>query len=278
MYSHCKHEDSHDEFLKSDDALFHYTRSSTTLEYILDSKLFKFSLLNNTNDPYEYKEKIFMATGWGWDECVEKNINLAKEHINNIIKKQVVFSSFCCNSSKNGNPTYGYSRPRMWSQYGEGHKGVCLVFSKTDISNTLEHDYGSESYVIFQDSMKYKDNLINGSRHHCLCADKDTFEIDTPYNYACKHIEAYYQDMFFFKQMDYKDEHEYRIILLTKGDRALEENGIYINIESSLKGIILGDRFPKVYYSLVKDICKNLKIKLKYFHYEAGEFLLLDKP
>jgi hypothetical protein len=48
------------EYIKtSDDALFHYTKVSTSIEHILHTKKFKLSVFNDTNDPNEYKHKLF---------------------------------------------------------------------------------------------------------------------------------------------------------------------------------------------------------------------------
>ena len=44
-------------FLDSEDAIFHYTKRETAMEYILNNKTLKFGLLKNTNDPYEYKKR-----------------------------------------------------------------------------------------------------------------------------------------------------------------------------------------------------------------------------
>ena len=41
-------------FLDSDDAIFHYTKRETAMEYILNTKTLKFGLLKNTHDPYDY--------------------------------------------------------------------------------------------------------------------------------------------------------------------------------------------------------------------------------
>ena len=31
----------------------------------------------------------------------------------------------------------GYARPRMWEQYGDNHRGVCLVFDKAELHATV---------------------------------------------------------------------------------------------------------------------------------------------
>ena len=43
-----------EEFIKSDDAIFHYTRASVALEKILFDGKFRLSLLKDTNDPHDH--------------------------------------------------------------------------------------------------------------------------------------------------------------------------------------------------------------------------------
>ena len=43
------------EYIETEDALFHYTKTSVALEKILYTQKFKLSLLKDTNDPREYK-------------------------------------------------------------------------------------------------------------------------------------------------------------------------------------------------------------------------------
>ena len=52
------------EFVKSDDALFHYTSFNVAIEHIIDKDELRLTSLINTNDPLEYKYKVFDAVGW----------------------------------------------------------------------------------------------------------------------------------------------------------------------------------------------------------------------
>jgi hypothetical protein len=54
-----------EDYLQTDDAIFHYTTLGTGLELILPSKQLRLSSLQNTNDPQEYKFLLLNATANG---------------------------------------------------------------------------------------------------------------------------------------------------------------------------------------------------------------------
>ena len=79
-------------FLDSEDAIFHYTKRETAMEYILNNKTLKFGLLKNTNDPYEYKKKSIIT-------CTvesEKEKDFKNNSIEDIIQN-TLFLSFSTN-------------------------------------------------------------------------------------------------------------------------------------------------------------------------------------
>lgn len=127
-------------FLDSQDALFHYTASSVALEHILYHKKFKLSKFMRTGDPKEYKDILFnigfhfLATNENKKEEITQKEN-AQGHINSILKEKIRVMCLCTNSDQNG-----WSKFRMWSQYGEGHYGICLVFSRSKLENYLKNN------------------------------------------------------------------------------------------------------------------------------------------
>jgi hypothetical protein len=35
----------------------------------------------------------------------------------------------------------GFSRPRMWQQYGDNYRGVCMIFDRAALQRALRHLY-----------------------------------------------------------------------------------------------------------------------------------------
>ena len=137
-------------FLDSDDAIFHYTKRETAMEYILNNKTLKFGLLKNTNDPYEYKKSIITCTVESEKEKDFKN-NSTEDIIQNTL-----FLSFSTNLIDDSNLIRkGYEKSRMWSQYGENHEGICLVFSKESLLEIIKKEL-SENYIIYYEKINYE--------------------------------------------------------------------------------------------------------------------------
>jgi hypothetical protein len=244
-------------FLNSDDAIFHYTKKETAMEYILNNKQLKFGLFHSTNDPHEYKRRLTSAVGWG---DINESLYLESMNLIDNTIQNTAFLSFCGNSNNKG-----YEKPRMWSQYGQNHSGICLVFSKESLIKTIKDEL-SQDYLIYDEDVNYKE------------IDSESLNIDDNLivnEIIINHIKQDYKNIFFQKHLDYKDENEFRIILVQKNENN-HLKGNLIDISNSLKFIILGDRFPKVYLPTIKDLSSKLNINYKKLHWEHNQYFLLE--
>ncbi len=246
-------------FLNSDDAIFHYTKKETAMEDILNKKQLKFSFYYSTNDPYEYKKRLTSAFGWG---DINESLYLESMHLIDTTIQNTSFLSFCNNSNNTG-----HKKPRMWSQYGQNHSGICLVFSKESLMTTIKNEL-SQNYLIYDENVNYKE------------IDFESLNIDNndliANEIVMTHIKRDYKNIFFQKHLDYKGENEFRIVLIQK-----DKNPFYqsppVDISNSLKLIILGDRFPNVYLPTIKDLSTNLNIEFKQLHWEHNQYFLFKK-
>lgn len=245
------------DFLNSDDAIFHYTKKETAMEYILNDKKLKFGLFHSTNDPHEYKKRLTPAFGWG---DINKSLYLESMNLIDNTIQNTAFLSFCGNSNNKG-----FKKPRMWSQYGQNHSGICLVFSKESLIKTIKNEL-SQNYLVYHEDVNYKE--IDSES---LNIDNDNLSVN---KVVLNNIEKNYQNFLFQKHLDYKDENEFRIILVQKNEMNRYKD-ILIDISDSLKFIILGDRFPKVYLPTIKDLSSKLNIACKKLHWEQNQYFLL---
>ena len=159
-----------DKYVESADALFHYTKISTAIEHILHEKRLKLSILKYTNDPREYKLKIRSSFGRvlskevpTYDELESK----ANAKINRIYRYESRVMCFCTNTKpililSNGTSledehalSNGWNKSRMWSQYGQDHYGVCLVFSKKELERILSETQVQSEIYYKADYVKY---------------------------------------------------------------------------------------------------------------------------
>lgn len=269
-----------DDFIKyisSDDALFHYTQRATALENILYEGSFKFSYLKNSNDPYEYSPKLFGAGGYSWDDGVKEHIDSTEDILESIFAKQTLFISFCSNEFEdNSLISCGFLKLRMWAQYGENHKGVCLIFSKEKLSNLFKNQFAQDQYMTFDGYIDYVEYVNADVDHIVLAIDHDTFNNFHPENIAFKHLEKYHKKLFFRKPFDYRDEQEYRFVIVKKNDQGPYTMEPLFKIEGCLKGIILGDKFSVVYYPTIKSVCNKMNIQCKKLHWNSDEFIPIN--
>lgn len=231
------------DFLNSEDAIFHYTKRETAMEYILNNKTLKFGLLKNTNDPYEYKKRNTVICQIATNELKEISNSLDDTILN------TPFLSFCTNSKIQK----GYIRPRMWSQYGQNQAGICLVFSKKLLIKTIKKEL-SKNYTIYNKKMNYK-----------------KIEIDPSTESESEYIQSFYKNIFFQKHIDYKDESEFRIVLVQKNEENTYKD-LFVDISNSLKLIILGDNFPKKHLAIIKKLSLELNVEHKKLLWEDNQY------
>jgi hypothetical protein len=262
------------EYIKTEDAIFHYTKKAIAIEEILFSKRLKLSCLKDTNDPREYKSHLPNMFGWSLPDDIP---NLKKDvHpvIDSILKSECRLLFFCSNKKPSvilENKTQiedehsyskGWCKSRMWSQYGESHFGICLVFSKKKIEEALKseerkiHRYQAD-YVKYLQKERIAWNAVT--------LDGNRLMEEGVQRYSKAFVLENMDELFFRKHADYRDESEYRIVVFDP-----EKKMEYIDIGSSIKGVIVGDRTPKVYFSLINKLCEALQIESRRLHWDKG--------
>jgi hypothetical protein len=253
-----------DKYIDSDDAIFHYTKLSNAIEILFTKKL-KLSLLKHANDPREDKDKIFSTSCRGLPEDSTGEISKeAHPIINRILRSESRILCFCSNKKptlilKDNNTVIdehncleGWNKSRMWTQYGENHCGICLVFSKESLEKELEAkrhqilDYKCGYVQYFKEGkMPFRTTTLDGNKF-----------VKEGAAYLRRHVIDNSEHFFYRKHIDYRDEAEYRPVVFDP-DGKLE----YLDISSSIKGVIAGDGTHKSYFRLINQLSEQLKIK-----------------
>ena len=238
--------------------LGHFT-NLRSLELILEKKKMKFSVLSNTNDPFENRNLLFKVA------IQKKNLRivtttdrLSKENFKNY------FKLICMTQAEQID--YIYEKPRMWEQYGDKHNGCCLVFDK----NSFDYEFESikkanEFYAsrkVFYTLEKNKDKIqsmmfdeIIESRLRKIGFKKN---IITDYIWENRGI------LLFQKMSDWMTEKEYRYCIYS-----FENENRYINISESLKEIILGEKVTNEYTKMLAKRYENEDViisKIEWFN------------
>jgi len=134
----------------------------------------------------------------------------------------------------------GFCRPRMWAQYADKHKGVCLIFDREQLRVAIEASVEASSRL-FRGSVVYRNRsqaqpLIN---NHFLL-DFDSIRGRGLDNTIREHVSRYWRELFFEKAEDWRDEREFRWVVW---DTNHEQH--FVGFEKALRGIIVGPDFDE---------------------------------
>jgi len=265
------------EDLMSTDLIYHFTNFKTALELILDKNCFKFSTLNNTNDPLEYK-KISFHQSWikkNYDDL--SKINEYDEEINRNIKRKLKIACFSTNEiprimeedlkeirKKTFPAVY---RSRMWSQYADNHEGVCLVFSKSKLIESLQNIENINGKNLFYGNMTYQYKF---GFNNVEFLDGNEM-LDDNALYFRKWLRKNYSNLLLKKHIDYNTESEFRIIVF-------DPDNMFDNfaIDYSLYGIICGDKVSELFYPTIKKLTERYNAKCGELFWWNGEPNIID--
>lgn len=242
-----------EELLKNkntDKFLYHYTSIETGLEHILESGQLMFSPLKNVNDPYEYKIDADLMYFKNSEET--PNFNEYKKRFNEIATEDIKVACFSIDDEKllqkfsghiNIECGRGYSKPSMWTQYADENRGICLIFERASFIEMVEKHLKNSKFL--SRNITYDNNISLEKDPFCIdLKDSVNKDIDI---LLTEHIDTHINEIIFKKNLDWSNEQEYRFIVFDK-----ERENIYLPYEESLKGIVLGDRFPKTYINILK--------------------------
>ena len=220
--------------------LFHYTTYSAALGILLSQQM-RLGPLVNKNDPLEFenhRDDGRVICNNPSDEDLDIIVN---DYVNAVEEKErsVRFASFAMDmpfynppkdSQENcyNNLSKGWARSRMWAQYADNHKGVCLIFDKESLVKSFENAFDlCETYC---KEVTYTNNL---------------YPLQESLEQNCKSLLTSEKiDFLFQKCQDFRDEQEFRLLLINKDLKETNEL-VSFSITDSLCGIIPGVNFPK---------------------------------
>jgi len=218
----------------------HYTSLDVCCEHILPTAKLRFSPLQNTNDPYEFKKRLShyylvndTSTPVGSDQISFDTVNERYlEIVQNHVKVLCVTGAL---QSKQMPKLRCYMRPRMWAQYGDNHLGAALLFDRTKLEASLNDSLPN---AIFKDVNYVPKFEMNDSYKVRLTPSADISE--SIYN----HLETYIDQIFATKNVDWESEDERRSILINRKTPGFE----FVEYGDSLVAIVMGINADSVKY------------------------------
>jgi hypothetical protein len=143
----------------------------------------------------------------------------------------------------------------MWSQYGNGHKGVCLKLNKSLLDYELKNFEQTDGYKIFCNHIKYLQKLKSPTFPQKI--DKDLHSSLAQKN----HKQLFYQ-----KTDCWIGEHEYRCVkLFAPGANNGEDS--FLDISKALEEVFFGKKVKK-------EKLKNIDLKdYSFVDFEWGQII-----
>lgn len=221
--------------------VYHYTKAATARDFILKDRTLLLGDYASTNDPKESKAWEFglvtfenrdigsyehsKLSGWFSHElksrtrlaCFSKDrAPLTGNHMSDILNR-------------------GYARPRMWAQYADKHTGVCLVFLRTRLVELTKAALGG-GWLMHGDVHYKNRGILDKNERPEFMLNVDLYEALGPKAYVRSHIQTCNRFLFFEKLEDWRDEHEWRIVVVAESPQR-----ILVPIETALVGVLHGD-------------------------------------
>ncbi|CAM3354185.1 DUF2971 domain-containing protein [Zobellia roscoffensis] len=106
--------------------IYHYTKLTTAIEFILPSMTLRTNFLNKMNGPKENQEWAFGGVNIDYKGMYPDTYS-SETHINNQKKLgEEIKSKIQALCFVHSDQYKGFENEMMWTQYSKNHKGICL--------------------------------------------------------------------------------------------------------------------------------------------------------
>lgn len=207
----------------NEDIIYHYTKASTAINFILYNNQLRFSKRKKSIDPIESKmaqrRTIFYNAGNDDGKIKYDSYGLSDKLATEIRKLEELFCQICfCKNTLgsdfasenyhtqfNGNEElFGFTKPRMWERYADNYHGTCLAFSKKKLIKRNKDNYNliyqDVEYLKYAELAERKIDYISGN--YVNNAGYDKYKVE---------LEKIVESSFFCKHIDYSGENEFRM-------------------------------------------------------------------
>jgi hypothetical protein len=245
---------------------YHYTTLAKALELIVPAQRLRLSPFSSMRDPRESSD--WSITGGGYGEHDRDDLRNWGEFTRavNELKGFVKVLSLTRDDPAASAADFGrgYAHPRLWEQYADKHRGVCLCFNAetlTDRLTTRLAEYGEPHHR----EVSYVDGPIASEALFVIVKElRDRGVTDAALNHLRKNID----ELFFTKLTDWATEVEYRFVVVAQSDRL---DPILVRVKPALCAVILGaDDGSRFYEPAFAKICDPVGVEIFYMQWIHG--------
>src|SRR6266487_7145354 len=128
----------------------------------------------------------------------------------------------------------GFAHPRLWEQYADNHRGICLCFDREKLIRMVSEEVVRRGERLFHGPVVYRDGPIKAEAYTFPMSD-----FEAGYSNAKiidRLITRNMDELFFTKVEDWKTEFEYRFVVPTAGMKPL-----LVYVRDALRSVMLGE-------------------------------------
>jgi Protein of unknown function (DUF2971) len=248
--------------------LAHYTTAAVAFEHILPSGELRMSPYRLMRDPAENKEGPSLATQLpdrpDASQSLFEALLLASE-----VHQGARLLSLTHDAMQYGDGVHdvfgcAWARPRLWEQYADQHRGVCLVFHRPRFEAACTARFQQLGVRYHLGEVAYTPSGYAGSEGKKL-TDPRIFEEHLRADALIEHIERHHRDFFFLKTDDWSSEHEYRAVILGHDDEFA-----FVPFGESIATVIMGERFPAWQAPGVLSACASAGVQARQIGWFGG--------
>jgi hypothetical protein len=249
---------------------FHYTTREAAFGGIMAERRLKLATYGRMRDPLENQRWRFTFGGYGPrpedDQALVERLNeytVFEEELNAGVRDHSHLLSLTVDVEPRPDGEQepfcrGWARARMWEQYAENHRGVCLAFDKERLAESVGPSV--------PDLVVYSQKVIYDGRGMMKpIVDHEAF---TEPGFAADYIDQNRGPLFFTKARDWETEHEHRFVVLAR-----EEAPIAIDYGDSLVAVIAGEQMPDWEHPAVIAKCEEAGVealRMKWANWRPG--------
>jgi hypothetical protein len=253
-------------------ALFHYTRLATGLEFILPTKRIKLSPLTEMRDPRESGKWFNSMSEDADEEGGTERLTSLFHGLHAAKSRYKVLSLTEDSPGPAGDPsdewTRGYAHPRLWEQYADRHRGICICFDKDALVETLRQQLDTDHSLFRYQSVVYENERVVAHFSMRRIAELGGDEAAT-----ADLFDSHADEFLFRKLRDWESEVEYRIVV-----RANHEDPVYANIETAIRYVMLGEAVHSSYVPAFRELCDSAGIELQRIIWINGQPVAANVP
>jgi hypothetical protein len=257
--------------------VYHYTTSQRALENILQSFTLRMGSFKGLNDPREAKTWPFRLYTQAPETLTSFPLDLFSRITEFITSKSLIL---CCvqddpaviEDHEDRMLRSGFGHPRMWAQYGENHKGVCLVLNQQKLHTAIVDRLGVGN--LFSGPVHYLNTSYgpvaqNGQSPYDIAyierlLENDLATVLEPY------VQHFHRELFFTKHLDWRDESEYRWVYRSK-----DVEPVFIPITQCLEAVILGADCDEASSTQIVRRCQDHGIHVLRAHWHGWAMSLM---